>query len=106
MLGLSFFKSPKHRKFNYIPVYYDEQQEELNERVSEIKRIHGITESNEDQVKASIHRLYKERTISTSYSGGKEKRLYMFKLLLIITVLSYCCYLFLKSNLSGLIFGG
>jgi hypothetical protein len=33
-LNLSFFKTPKHRVFNYQPLYYDERKEELQERVA------------------------------------------------------------------------
>lgn len=33
-LRLSFFKTPKHRVFNYQPLYYDERKEELEERIA------------------------------------------------------------------------
>jgi hypothetical protein len=32
---LSFFKTPKHRVFNYQPLFYDAQKEDLNMRVSQ-----------------------------------------------------------------------
>ena len=31
---LSFFKTPKHRVFNYQPLYYDAQKEDLDKRVA------------------------------------------------------------------------
>jgi len=30
--NLSFFKTPKHRVFNYQPLYYDEKKEAMQER--------------------------------------------------------------------------
>ncbi|MDD4655705.1 MAG: hypothetical protein WCR61_08575 [Bacteroidales bacterium] len=36
-LRLSFFKTPKHRVFNYQPLYYDERKEELEERIARAK---------------------------------------------------------------------
>lgn len=31
--GFSFFKTPKHRVFNYQPLYYDERKEKMKERI-------------------------------------------------------------------------
>lgn len=36
-LGFSFFKTPRHRVFNYQPLYYDEQKEAMKER---LERLH------------------------------------------------------------------
>lgn len=33
-LKLSFFKTPKHRVFNYQPLYWDQRKEELQQRVA------------------------------------------------------------------------
>ncbi len=33
-LNLSFFKTPKHRVFNYQPLYYDPRKEALQERIA------------------------------------------------------------------------
>ncbi len=32
-LNISFFKTPKHRVFNYQPLYYDARKEELRDRI-------------------------------------------------------------------------
>ena len=42
------FKIPQHRKFNYIPIFYDEQKEQLDERIKKIKQELGA--SNEEYV--------------------------------------------------------
>lgn len=36
-LKLSFFKTPKHRVFNYQPLYYDERKERLQEQIAKAK---------------------------------------------------------------------
>ena len=36
-LKFSFFRTPKHRVFNYQPLYYDERKEELEERIARAK---------------------------------------------------------------------
>lgn len=36
-LRLSFFRTPKHRVFNYQPLYYDQRKEELEERIARAK---------------------------------------------------------------------
>lgn len=33
-LNFSFFKTPKHRVFNYQPLYYDERKEALQEKIA------------------------------------------------------------------------
>ncbi|MDR2064648.1 MAG: hypothetical protein LBP85_02895 [Prevotellaceae bacterium] len=36
-MKITFFKIPKHRVFNYKPIYYDANKEELNERIRKIE---------------------------------------------------------------------
>jgi len=36
-LKLSFFTTPKHRVYNYKPLYYDQRKEELEERIARAK---------------------------------------------------------------------
>lgn len=38
----SFFKTPKHRQFNYRPIYYNQQKEELQERIRQIEQEMGV----------------------------------------------------------------
>lgn len=36
-LNFSFFKTPKHRVFNYQPLYYDERKEALQDRIAKAR---------------------------------------------------------------------
>ena len=35
-IGFSFFKAPKHRVYNYQPLYYDEKKEDMQERFDKL----------------------------------------------------------------------
>jgi hypothetical protein len=37
-----FFRVPQHKRFNYQPLYYDEEKERREERIREIEREMGI----------------------------------------------------------------
>ena len=51
MINLRFSRLPKHRKFKYTPVYYDEQKEELHARVRDVKRGMGEIKTDENSAK-------------------------------------------------------
>ena len=64
MINLRFSRLPKYRKFKYTPVYYDEQKEELQARVQEVKREMGDLKTNENRVKENIRKLYNAKQLS------------------------------------------
>lgn len=37
-LNLGMFRTPRHKVFNYQPLYYDERKEALNERLEKARR--------------------------------------------------------------------
>lgn len=68
-MKITFFKIPKHRVFNYKPVYYDAEKEELDERVRKI----------EDEIKqqnTSGEYVFKRENINfkKSFETGKKRR--------------------------------
>lgn len=46
-MKISFFKTPKHRVFNYTPVYYDERKEHREKVKQEALREKAIREGRE-----------------------------------------------------------
>ena len=46
-LRISFFKTPKHRVFNYTPIYYDERKERMQERLDAIEKEKAEKEGRE-----------------------------------------------------------
>ena len=105
MINLRFSRLPKHRKFKYTPVYYDEQKEELHARVQEVKREMGEIKIDEDKAKANIRKLYKAKQNSQRY-GSISKKSYLLRLGTIILVLVAIFYKLLNSNLLEFIIKG
>lgn len=105
MINLRFSRLPKHRKFKYTPVYYDEQKEELHARVQEVKREMGEIKIDEDKAKANIRKLYKAKQNSQRYRSISQKS-YLLRLGTIILVLVAIFYKLLNSNILEFIIKG
>lgn len=105
MINLRFSRLPKHRKFKYTPVYYDEQKEELNARVQEVKREMGELKTYENRAKENIRKLYNAKQNSHRY-GTTSKRNYLLRLGAIILVLCAISYKLLNSNVLEFIIKG
>jgi len=62
-MGLVFFNRPKPRRFDYKPVYYDQEKEELEERKKELGK---LSEGDPHaRLKADIRRRW--------HRGGERK---------------------------------
>lgn len=100
MAIFSFFKTPKHQKFNYIPRYYDPQKERLNEIIRQAK---GDGVSDTEAAKARISGSFRRR------SGGYQSSTKGFRsrsnilLLAIIVVLFGLTYVLLTVYLPDFI---
>ena len=105
MINLRFSRLPKHRKFKYTPVYYDEQKEELYARVQDVKREMGEIKIDEDKAKANIRKLYKAKQNSQRY-GSIPQKSYLLRLGIIILVLVAIFYKLLNSNILEFIIKG
>ena len=97
MINLRFSRLPKHRKFNYTPVYYDEQKEELDARVQQAKREIGALQLDENAAKDNIRKLYKSKQHSNRYTSSAQKG-YLLKMALIIMILSAITYKLIQSD--------
>lgn len=97
MINLRFSRLPKHRKFKYTPVYYDEQKEELHARVQDVNREMGEIKTDENSAKENIRRLYKAKQNSQRYGSFSQKN-YMLRLGAIILVLMAIFYKLINSD--------
>lgn len=83
-----FFRSYKHKQFNYMPLYYNQQKEELEERV---KRIEGEIQGKPSGdykpgiIKGSFRHLHSMRKRSNKVSS--------IRLILILLILIALLYL-------------
>ena len=94
MLKLGFGGKLKPRKFDFIPRYYDEQKEELRNRLGKFKE--GT--AKEEEIKHRIKSGFRQKYYGDSNYRQKEARKSNLRLLYIMIVLFFICYLILKSD--------
>ena len=91
MALFSFFKTPRHQRFEYKPRYYDPRKEKIDQIV---KSARGESNSDTELAKTRISSAFRRRTkshISTKQSMRKSNIL----LLAIIVILFGLTYLLL-----------
>lgn len=94
MIGSGFGKRPKHKKFDYIPRFYDEEKERLSQAVD---KHHGNTE-DADKVKQRIAAGLRQRyTGDDAYKKSHVKRSNL-RILYVFIILCFITYLILTSN--------
>jgi hypothetical protein len=88
-----FFKIPRHRTFNYQPIFYNPEKEDRNTRIKEIKREMGIIEES----KKGAHQTTIQRGSMRNYFHKPEKvrRQSNLRLVIIIVILLFIAYLIL-----------
>jgi len=96
-MGLVFFNRPKPRKFDYKPVYYDQEQDEMEERKKEL----GLLEKGDSHanLKADIRRKWK-RGDSTETVTNKAIRSIIYMVILLLSAYLIFFTDFLKNIVS------
>ena len=85
-----FFRLPKHKQFNYKPLYYDPVKEAREERKKNIGRELGIIDGDKYSgriTRGSMRDYFKRET--------KARRQSNFRLVIIVMVLFFIAYLLL-----------
>ncbi len=84
-----FFKLPKHKVFNYDPIYYDERKEKREERIRMIEQEMGIK-------KDEITRTLSKGSFSVHFERKRKSQRYsnMRLIILIVFLLFVAYYLF------------
>jgi len=94
-LNLSFFRTPKHRVFNYQPLYYDEKKEAMAERYA---RVHEDEKGND--VGYIPGRLVRSKLRKAVYGNRRNAGSVLLTRMIIagsIVVLIFVAYYFAKS---------
>jgi len=89
-MALKFFYTPKNRQFNFKPRYYDEQKEDLENRIEQIRRELGQNDPNNDKKTYSAN--IKGRMKGTLRRSRDTQQKSNIRLILIIIVLSLVAY--------------
>ena len=83
-----FFKLPKHKRFNFVPRYYDESKEELKKKVENSNPGRDVTRNSSTYVpniKGQFRRYYRRST-------NKSRQHSNIRLIIIIIVLFIIAY--------------
>ncbi len=85
-----FFKLNKHKEFNYVPIFYDKEKDEFNERVRRIEQELGIKKDMEfrSSIKRGAMRDYIQHSRKQDrYSSLRLVIIFIFLLALVYLIL-------------------
>lgn len=91
-MKFGFGSRVKPRKFDYLPRFYDEQKEELENR---LKKFEG---NESDQVKDRIRSGLRQRYLNDPEYRSKTVKKSNFRLIYVILILILITYLIMRSN--------
>ncbi len=91
---LSFGKKPKHKKFGYVPRYWDEDKERLEEQIGKYKGDVNEKEKVKQRISAGLRQRY---TGDESYRKAHTRKS-NFRILYILIILMAISYLILTST--------
>ena len=89
-LRLSLFKTPKHRVFNYKPLYWDPEKEELQERIKRA-RAEANSVENRPLSKSAPHNMIRGSFQKALYENRRHSG--DNKILRVIIILSFAALL-------------
>ena len=84
-MALTFFKTPRNKKYNYRPVYYDKKKEESKERLEST-----IKDKDDGDYESALRAKMQNRWKRTA--GAKEKKTSNTRLVVIILAITLLLY--------------
>lgn len=90
---IKFNKVPKHKRFDYIPRYYDPKKEELEKLVDSYKKTEDV-EATRERIRSGLKNKYRG---DQSYRRSQQ-RSSNIRLISIILILFLVSYLILRSE--------
>ncbi|GJM33570.1 MAG: hypothetical protein DHS20C18_25710 [Saprospiraceae bacterium] len=100
MAFFRFTKLPKHRQYEYTPRYWNQEKEELAER---LKNIEERKKGNPDAMKSRISNGFRRGFSGGRSVRGKQAKRSNLILLAIIVLLVFFTYFALTEYLPGLV---
>lgn len=94
MPGFGFGKRPKPRRFDYIPRYYDEAKEELQNRLDKYDESISKEEMAKHRIRSGLRNKY---YADPAYRKGQVNKSNL-RLVYIIIILFFVTYLIIKSE--------
>lgn len=95
----SFFRTPRHNRFHYQPLYYDERKEERERRNKEILREMGVQDASEQDgvYRPNIKGQMRRKMQRPNEAISKQRRMSNIRLVVIFLFLSAAFYFLLFS---------
>lgn len=85
-MEISFFKIPKHKKFTYNPLYYNQEREELQDRIKRIER-EEKSGKNDNYTSGSIKGSFQHlRSLRSRSQRSSSVRVIIIALILLAVV--------------------
>ncbi len=84
MIFFKMGKNIKHRKFDYIPRFYDEQKEELEKRLKRYDTTISDPELAKERIKGGFRKKYRAKD---NYSSKTQKRSNMILMATVVILL-------------------
>ncbi len=94
MFASGFGKRPKHKKFGYIPRFYDEEKERLEQVVNRHKGDKNDADKAKQRISAGLRQRY---TGDDAYRKQHVKKS-NFRILYVLVILCFVTYLILTSD--------
>ena len=94
MRNFGLGKRPKHKKFNYLPRFYDEQKEELEKAIGKYNQDPTNTDMAKRRISAGLRQSYVGDDSYRKAYVRKSNRTIFY----VIIILSLITYLILKSD--------
>lgn len=94
-MAIRFFHTPRNKRFSFTPRYYDEQKEDLERRVEQIKQEMGINENDPNKPYISKIRKGEMRGyFKKSREYKKRSTIRLFVILIILIAIAYYLFYF------------
>ena len=93
-MRFTFIKIPKHRKFNYDPIYYDPEKEEREARQRQIRQEMGMSVEEEkgrgytERIRGGMRKRIKSH-FDVSRTERKKSNLRLIIILMVLMALFY-----------------
>jgi hypothetical protein len=101
MIG-NLFYTPKNKRFNISPRYYDPDKEERDERERRIKEEMGIVENADDKkpFRSNMSGQFRNTNKWQTKTSDKARKASNKRLIVLILILSLLCYLLFFSDIN------
>lgn len=94
--GISFFKLPKHRQFDYKPRFYDPEKERREKRRMELGLGKEEAETGEDGAPGAMIRsgaMRKRHEMFSQKMAQQKKQTIMLRILLVVALVAAAAYI-------------